>query len=417
MSHFRIRCKKCDQLLDEVFCAFCEHCADSLLVTEYRDRLLHESGAPGIWRFNWLPVHEPPFAVSGPVVFRSRRLARRLGLDNLFISYAGYNPEIGAFLETCTFKELEAAVVLENARENGIEGLVVASAGNSARAFAYLSAKIGFPVILVVPYMCWKEMWYHADSAHVPTVVVKDGDYADSIDLAGRVARVTGMPFEGGVKNVAKRDGLGVIMLEAVSALRSLPKHYFQAAGSGAGAIAAWEMAERFMADGRYGDRLPQLHLAQNLPFAPMYRAWKRGSRKLDAADLDPKLIKMISTRVLSSRYPAYSVQGGVYDALRTCGGDFYGVTNEEASEAARLFEEAEGLDIVPAAAVTVAALIKAADSLPREDTILLSITGGGEKQIKKKGLARKVKAELVSKETSDAELEEIFCQTLKRHY
>lgn len=417
MSHFRITCRKCGKSLEQVYCAFCEHCQNSLLVTEYRDRLFREGNGEGIWRFNWLPVHDPATKESGPLIYQSRGLARKLGLEDLYISFSGYNPEIGALIETCTFKEFEAAVVLENARENGMEGLVVASAGNTAKAFAYLSSRTGFPVVIIIPLMCWRDLWYHSDSANVPTLVVRDGDYSDCIDLARRVARVTGMPYEGGVKNVAKRDGLGVVLLEAVSALGRLPGHYFQAVGSGAGAIATWEMAERFLADGRFGNEFPELHLAQNLPFAPMYRAWKRQSKKLAPADLDPGLIEMISTRVLSSRYPAYSVQGGVYDALKACGGDFYGITNEEAMEAGRLFEETEGLDIVPAAAVAVAALIKAAGSLSKKETILLNITGGGEKVIKKEGRTRKVEGEMVSKEISDSELEVLFCDTLKKYY
>lgn len=414
MSHFHIRCRKCGQALEHVYCAFCEHCEDSLLITEYAERRFTEGGGDDIWRFNWLPVHHPPTRQPGPVIFRSRGLAGKLGLADLQIAYSGYNPRIGALVQTCTFKEFEAAVVMENARENGMPGLVVASAGNTAKAFAYLSSRADYPVIIVVPLMCWRELWYHTDTVGVPTLVVRDGDYSDSIDLARRVARVTGMPFEGGVKNVAKRDGLGVVLLEAASSLGRLPRHYFQAVGSGAGAIATWEMSERFLADTRFGGKLPQLHLAQNLPFAPMHHAWQRQSRQLDPADLDPKLIEKISTRVLSSRYPAYAVQGGVYDALKACGGDFYGITNDEAMAAGRLFEETEGLDIVPAAAVAVAALIKAAASLPKEDTILLNITGGGEKVIISEGRTRKVDGNLVSKGISDSELKELFCDILK---
>lgn len=416
MSHFRITCRKCGQSLEHVYCAFCEHCEDSLLVTEYRDRQFSEGPGRDIWRFNWLPVHEPLTRMPGPLVYRSEELAGKLGLDELYISYSGYNPDAGALIETCTFKEFEAAVVMENARENGMEGLVVASAGNTAKAFAYLSSRTEFPVVIIVPLMCWREMWYHSDSEGVLTLVVRDGDYSDSIDLARRAARVTGMPFEGGVKNIAKRDGLGVVLLETVAALGRLPHHYFQAVGSGAGAIGTWEMAERFLGDGRFGTRLPRLYLAQNLPFAPMYHAWKRHSRELDPGDLDPELIKRISTRVLSSRYPAYSVQGGVYDALEACGGDFFGITNDEAREAGELFEEAEGLDIVPAAAVAVAALVKAADSLPADETVLLNITGGGEKRMKEEGRTRKVEGEMVSKDISDGELEALFCDILKKN-
>ena len=139
----------------------------------------------GVWRFNWLPVHSPAVRSSrGPGSTVPQRLAARLGLENLHVAFNGYWPERGALLETCTFKEFEASVVLQNARENGVEGLTVASAGNTARAFAYLSAQTGYPVVIVVPAMCLTEMWYHERSLDVPTVVVADGDYSDSIDVA-----------------------------------------------------------------------------------------------------------------------------------------------------------------------------------------------------------------------------------------
>ena len=276
MSHYDLRCRKCGRVLPGAYCAFCEHCRDALLITDYRGAPFSEGGGEGIWRFGWLPVHSPSFRQPGPRVYRSRGLAERLGLENLQIAFNGYWPERGALLETCTFKEFEASVVLQNARENGIEGLTVASAGNTARAFAYLSAQTGYPVVIVVPGMCLTEMWYHARSTQVPTVVVGDGDYADSIDVARRIAATLGFPFEGGVKNVAKRDGLGLVLLEAVAALGKLPDHYVQAVGSGTGAIGVWEMGERFLADGRFGSRLPVLHLAQNLPFAA-----DRSSRRL----------------------------------------------------------------------------------------------------------------------------------------
>ena len=236
MSHYTIKCRKCGTTLTDTHCAYCEHCTDSLLVTEYHVPFSDRSGE-GAWRFNWLPVHSPDRPQPGPVVYRSRGLAVHLGLENLSIAFNGYWPDRGAELRTCTFKEFEAAVVLQNARENGIEGLIVASAGNTARAFAHLSSVTGYPVVIIVPRMCLAEMWYLKHSTGVPTIAVADGDYADSIDVARRIASVTGFPFEGGVKNMAKRDGLGLVLLEAVSVMKRLPDRYFQAVGSGAGAI------------------------------------------------------------------------------------------------------------------------------------------------------------------------------------
>ncbi|GAB4390232.1 MAG: cysteate synthase [Thermodesulfovibrionales bacterium] len=418
MSHFTIMCRNCGKELREAYCAFCEHCVGSLLVTRYADREFQDGGGPGIWRFKWLPVHGSKFTQPGPAVYRSEGLGGRLGLERLYVAFNGYWPERGARLETCTFKEFEAAVVLQNALENGVPGLVVASAGNTARAFSHLSAVSGFPVVIVVPRMCLRDMWYLENSMKIPTFALRDGDYADSIDVARRIASVFELPFEGGVKNIAKRDGLGIVLLEAVSAMGRLPEHYFQAVGSGTGAIAVWEMAERFLAagGGKYGDSLPRLHLAQNAPFAPMVYAWQRGSRELDPADLRPELIGQITTRVLSNRYPAYSVQGGVYDALAATGGAMYAVENDEVYAAMELFEKAESIDIVPAAGVAVAALRKAVEAgeVRRESSVLLNITGGGEKRLKADRAVHGVKPAYISKDISDAEIEALLCETLK---
>lgn len=418
MSHFDIRCRKCNKILVDTYCAFCEHCVDSLLLTEFKEKKFSSQGpGDGIWKFNWTPVHSPMSKVPAPLVYRSEGLAGALGLHNLHIIFNGYWPERGAMVESCTFKEYEAVMVLENARENDIEGLVVASAGNTARAFAHFAYKTGFPAMIVVPLMCLEEMWYLESSNNVPTFVVSDGDYSDAIDMAKRIASISGMPFEGGVKNIAKRDGLGVVFLEAVSEMGRLPDHHFQAVGSGAGAIAAWEMSERFQKDDRYRGIMPKFHIAQNLPFAPMVKAWNRGERTLRDEDLRPELISEISTRVLSTRYPAYSIQGGVFDALGATNGHAYGVTNEEAAAASELFKRTEGMDIAPAAAVAVGALMQSVKigNVGKKDSILINITGGGESNIRAEGRVHPVKGIFISKYSSDEELKETICKTLNR--
>lgn len=418
MSHFTIRCRNCGKSLEDTYCAFCEHCRDALLVTDYRDRKFIERQGEGIWRFNWLPVHSPASNQPGPLVYKSAALAKHLGLENLYIAFNGYWPERGALLETCTFKEFEAAVVLQNARENGVEGLIAASAGNTARAFSHLSTLTGFPVIIVVPRMCLMEMWYLESSSMVPTLAVGDGDYSDSIDVAKRIATTLGFPFEGGVRNIAKRDGLGIVLLEAVSVIGRIPDHYFQAVGSGTGAIGIWEMAERFVKDGRFGARLPVLHLAQNLPFAPMLHAWEKDSRNLFPEDLRPELIPEITTRVLSTRYPAYSIRGGIYDALKATDGKMYGIRNEEVYRAMDTFLTTEGIDIVPASGVAVAALMQAVESgeVRRNNVILLNITGGGEKRLGKEKKTYAVEPRMVSKKITEKEIEELLCHALKKN-
>jgi len=418
MSHFTIKCRNCGTELKDVYGDFFEHCKDALLITEYKDRKFMDDNGLGVWAFNWLPVHDHSFAQAGPVVYRSKGLSSYLGIENLYIAFNGYWPEMRAMLETCTFKEFEAAVVMQNAMESNVKGLIVASAGNTARAFAHLSVVAGFPVIIIVPMMCLTEMWYLESSLMVPTLAVGDGDFSDSIDVAKRISHVCGLPFEGGVKNMAKRDGLGSVLLKAVSEMDRLPDHYFQAVGSGAGAIGVWEMSERFIRDGRFGLKHPRLHLGQNMPFGPMVKAWWKKSRELDPEDLRPELIGQITTRVLSTRYPAYSDKGGLYDALKATDGMMYGIENEDVFAGMDLFEKTEGIDIAPAAGVAVAALREAVNirAVRSVDSILLNITGGGEKRLGREKKVYNVEPRFISKRITETEIEELLCNILKKN-
>ncbi|HYQ47955.1 MAG TPA: pyridoxal-phosphate dependent enzyme, partial [Thermodesulfovibrionales bacterium] len=184
------------------------------------------------------------------------------------------------------------------------------------------------------------------------------------------------------------------------------------------GGIGVWEMSERFLRDGRFGSTLPKLHLAQNLPFAPMVKAWEKRSRELFEEDLRPELIGQISTRVLSTRYPAYSVEGGVFDAMQAAGGSMYGVTNREVFESMELFSNLEGIDIVPAAGVAVGALKQALEkkTIKKDDSVLLNITGGGEVMLGREKKTYNVEPAFVSKKITDKEIENLVCTVLKKN-
>ncbi len=364
---------------------------NSLLRTNYRNKRLILKNVPGMGRFHdWLPINEIITSDSGPVTYKSTELASELGLKNLYISFNGYWPERGAFIKTCSFKELEAFPTLQKFKNSG-KSLVLASAGNTARAFAHVSAMTGMKVYIVVPGSGISRMWLPEEQTDSIRLIQMGNncDYTDSIHLAERLSALPGMQAEGGARNVARRDGMGTVMLDASVCMKRMPDHYFQAIGSGTGGIAAWEASLRLLEDGRFGMKLPRLHLSQNLPFVPMYNAWNAGRRDI-IKDIDmpepKKLIHEMYADILSNREPPYSVPGGVYDALRSTNGSMYAISNSEAKTSVELFERLEGIDIFPPAGVAVASLIQAVErgTLKEDEHIVLNITGGGVKRVEK---------------------------------
>ncbi len=362
---------------------------NALLRANYRSKRLDLKKVPGMGKFHdWLPVDDLITTDSGPVTYRSTELAAEIGLKNLFISFNGYWPERGAFIKTCSFKELEAFPTLAKSKNSG-KSLVLASAGNTARAFAHVSAMTGVKIYIVVPGSGISRMWLPEEPTDSIRLIQmgENCDYTDSIHLAERLSALPGMQAEGGARNVARRDGMGTVMLDASVFMKRMPDHYFQAIGSGTGGIAAWEASLRLLEDGRFGKELPELHLSQNLPFVPMYNAWKAGRRDI-IKDIDmpepKKLIHEMYADILSNREPPYSVLGGVYDALRSTNGSMYAISNNDAKEGVELFERLEGIDIFPPAGVAVASLIQTVENgeIGADEHVVLNITGGGVKRV-----------------------------------
>lgn len=386
-----------------------------LLRANYSKKTLSLKDVPGMGKFHdWLPINEVMTTDSGSVTYRSTELAAELGLNNLFISFNGYWPEKGANIKTCSFKELEAFPTVQKIK-GGKSSLVIASAGNTARAFSHVSAMTGVDVYIAVPESGMSRMWLPeepTDSIHI-IQMGKNCDYTDSIHLAERIAALPGMQAEGGARNVARRDGMGTVMLDAAVTMKRMPDHYFQAIGSGTGGIAAWEASMRLRDDGRFGKKLPFLHLSQNLPFAPMFNAWKAGRRDIikDIDMPDPKkLIHEMYADILSNREPPYSVAGGVYDALSSTNGTMYGINNSDAVKAQQMFERFEGIDIFPPAGVAVASLVEAVNEqkVNAEDYIVLNITGGGVKRLEMDHTLTKIEPEFIA-ENANVPLEEIM--------
>jgi len=420
--HYKLRCQVCGARFDDDgFILECpnEH-TPGLLSAEYFAREFEpDKLSQGIFKYrNWLPIRQEFCNTSSTITYQNEKLSYYLGLPNLWIVFNGYSPEKGATLATATFKELEAYSVLARIPQEQRGVLVIASAGNTAAAFAYACSQQQIPCLIIIPASGLKRMQFFEPLDPCVRVVSLTGftDYYDAIKLADYVSsRLDSFFPEGGVRNVGRRDGIGTSMLNAVETIGRLPDYYFQAIGSGAGGIAMHEAAKRLVSDGRFGQKLPHLMLSQNFPFVPIYQAWQSQRRELINIDSDVRKqqIRQIVADVLSNQQPPYSLKGGVFDVLTESQGNMLAASNAEALSAMALFQETEGVDIEPAAGVALATLIKAAaqGEVDREAHILLHVTGGGwhRRKLDKKLLPLKPNLELDERETiTETALEKI---------
>jgi len=152
------------------------------LKNKYKPEDILSRSDPSLWRFlPLLPVQEPPgeatplHAAGGTPVFILPRLAKKLGLQNLWLKDESRNP-------TGSFKDRASAIVVTRAQEMGAEIVVTASTGNAGAALAGMSAAVGQKAIIFAPKS--------APQAKVAQllvfgakVILIDGTYDDAFDL------------------------------------------------------------------------------------------------------------------------------------------------------------------------------------------------------------------------------------------
>lgn len=371
-------------ILDDAECK-----TPSLVRAQYEKKQIElKPDSYGLYKFcDWLPVKRMLKGSSAPVTYKSEALAKHLGLDNLWITLNGYCPEKGVKMSTCSFKETEAYTVCARIDDKEERVMVVASAGNTARAFAKVCSDNNIKLLLAVPSDNLNALWFTEPLNDCVKLIAcdKGGDYFDAINLSNLALKSSKFYAEGGAKNIARRDGMSTTVLSAVTTIGRIPDFYFQAVGSGTGAIAAWEANQRLIEDGRFGENLMRLIVSQNAPFVPMYDAWMADSR--DMLPYDTKKARrdaeIIDAKVLSNRKPPYSLAGGLYDALKATNGKIMVATNAQARRARKLFKELEGIDIYSAPSVALWSLIKMVEAgeIKKEDCVMLNITGGGEER------------------------------------
>src|SRR5271163_377912 len=155
-EHYELRCRECGKTWGNAPRSFCDDCFASLEVSYDYDALKKTARRESLssrpfdmWRYSdLLPLPEnftPPNAVGGTPLVRSRHLAKRWGLENLYFK------NDAVCFPTLSFKDRVVAVALAAARRFNFQTVGCSSTGNLANAVAAQSAQQGFDACVFIP--------------------------------------------------------------------------------------------------------------------------------------------------------------------------------------------------------------------------------------------------------------------------
>jgi len=382
---YKLRCLDTGDLIEDAYTL--KYTDNALLQAKFNDPM-EVKQLDGVWKYlDWIPTSTSNEYVAGTTTYKAEALGKSLGMSNLWVTFHGYWPEKGGLCPTGSFKDMEAVPTIQRLHDHGCKGLICASAGNTARGFTHFCGLANMPLIVVVGkdhgHRIWTKVGHPTDSVKV--VVVEDGDYYDAKTVAKAIAKkLTGWQMEGSVHNVARRDGIGSLILDAAFTIGAMPEHYFQGIGGGPGPIGVHEMAERLIESGQFEGPAPRQHLSQNIEHSPIHNAWQAKRDHLIPEDYPPHDVEVYSD-YLMNKGPAYGQVGGVHDILKASNGQTYVVERDDAIAAKTQFESIEGIDIMTPGAVAMASLQQALASgeVNPDACTVLNISGGGVERLK----------------------------------
>ena len=379
--NFRLRCHLCQTSFAAGALWVCDQCLGPLEVTyDYAaiasglSRTLIESRPQNLWRYReLLPIEgEPRTGLhSGftPLV-RADRLAVRLGVNELYIKDDSVNHP------TFSYKDRVVSVAATRAVELGFRVFACASTGNLANSVAAHAARLGLACTVFIPDNL--EPGKVAGSRiYGPRIIAVHGNYDDVNRLCTQVADKYGWGFANVNLRAYYAEGAKTYGFEITEQLGwRLPRHVVSPVAGGTLLPRILKAFDELRRVGLVEGELPSIYAAQAAGCAPVVQALHAGLEFPEP--VKPHTI----AKSIAIGNPADGFQ--VLRAIRATGGDAAMVEEDEILDGIQLLAETEGIFTEPAGGVTVAATRKLVERgvLPRDESIVICITGNGYKTI-----------------------------------
>jgi len=376
-----LRCRECGREYETAPVYTCEWCFgplevaydyDTIARTASREKIA--AGPLSLWRYaDLLPVQGDTAVDLGtgytPLV-KADRLAAELGLGDVWVKNDTRNP-------TNSFKDRVTSVALSKALEFGFKVAACASTGNLANSVAAHAARAGLRSYVFIPSNL-EQGKVVTTAIYGCNLVAIEGNYDDVNRLCAELAGV----YEWAFVNVNMRpfyaEGSKTLAFETAEQLGwQVPDHVVVPVASGS---LLTKIRKGFQELHRVGllDDEPRVRVsgAQALGCSPVARAF------IEASDT----IRPVKPDTIAKSLAIGNPADGYFalDVVRTTGGGFAAVTDEEIVEGMRLLARTEGIFAETAGGVTVATLKKlAADGVIRPDErVVVYITGHGLKTL-----------------------------------
>jgi threonine synthase len=332
-----LKCKECGAEYEAKAMHVCELCFGPLEVAYNYDviaarvsRETIQAGPLSIWRYrDFLPVKTENYidvSTGMTPLIKANRLAKRLGIKNLYIKNDAVN------MPTLSFKDRVVSVALSRARELGFTTVACASTGNLANSTAAIAAHAGLECCVFIPsdLEAGKVL---GTTIYNPKVFSVHGNYDQVNRLCSEVANTHGWGFVNINLRPYYSEGSKTLAYEVVEQLGwKLPDHIVAPLASGSLFTKIYKGFNEFVKVGLIDDKPVRFSGAQAEGCSPIAAAYKEGRDFI--TPVKPKTI----AKSLAIGNPA----DGIYaiDIAHKTNGNIESVNDDEIIQAMKLLAE-----------------------------------------------------------------------------
>ncbi|MDO6388829.1 threonine synthase [Pontibacter sp. BT731] len=342
-------------------------------VVPEKEALLHREGT--MWRYlELLPVlHKENIVSLGEgytPILELKNLARKYELRKLLLKDEGQNP-------TGSFKARGLSMAISKAKEHGVEGCIIPTAGNAGVAMAAYCAKAGMRATVVMPRHTPKAFrdecyWYGAEVVLVDGLINDCAAKVRELNSKGELLDVSTL------KEPYRLEGKKTMGYEiAEQGNWQLPDVILYPAGGGTGLIGIWKAFKEMKKIGwlPQGIKLPRMVAVQAENCRPLVETFYGRQANAQSYVGKPTIANGLAVpRPLGEQL--------MLQTLQESGGTAISISEEEMITGLRELGTSEGLFVAPEGAAVWMAARKLLDTgfIQYDEEILLLNTGSGQK-------------------------------------
>ena len=374
MKDYNVECIRCGASYPKDEVAYtCSKCGGLLNISyDYakidKDRIVNAKGE-GVWKYAvLLPFDEhtiKPVTINegNTPLYRSDRLAKYIGVTDLWVKHEGLNP-------SGSFKDRGMTVGVTKAMELGVKGVACASTGNTSASLAIFAAKAGIPSYVLLPKGKVALGKVAQAMMHGAQVFSIRGNFDDALRVVRVLCEEEKLYLLNSV-NPYRLEGQKTIAFEVAEKLGwQVPDRLILPVGN-AGNISA--IYKGFLELKILGitDSVPKMTGIQAEGARPVVNAVKEGKTEITP---EPKPETIASAIRIGDPVNAEKA----LLAIRNSGGVAESVTDDEITEAQLLLARQEGIGVEPASAASIAGLRKLVGmGVIQKDEKIVCITTG----------------------------------------